>query len=152
MPGDVDALISELTDEMSRTYRALAAVAGLNLSDMMGIGYIRTSPEPATPSLVARHLGLSSGATAILLNRLEADGFIVRYAHPSDRRVTLLKLGPTAQGSKFHIYAQGRQRVHEKVLGQYSEAELAVVRRFLGDVVVALRERADELEHLKRTR
>lgn len=149
MPDDVDGLISELTDEMSRTYRALAAAAGINLSDMMAIGHIRANPGTATPSMVAKHLGLSSGATAILLNRLEERGYVAREPHPSDRRVTLLKLGPEAQGAKFRIYAQGRQRVHEKVLSHYSEAELTVVRRFLGDVVVALRERADELERLK---
>ncbi|MEQ8444538.1 MAG: MarR family transcriptional regulator [Pelagibacterium sp.] len=145
MTDDIDALVSDLTDEMSRAYRAYSAAAGLNLSDMMAIGYVRTHPGEATPSAVARHLGMSSGATAIMLNRLEADGYIARGQHPTDRRVTLLTLGPATEEERFRPFSRGPQPLHAVVLGQYSGEELDAVKRFLGDMLAGLRERTDAL-------
>lgn len=145
MTDDIDGLIGELTDAMSRAYRAYSAAAGLNLSDMMAIGYVRTHGGEATPSGVARHLGMSSGATAIMLNRLEAEGYIARGQHPTDRRVTLLTLGPATREERFRPFSRGPRPLHETVLGQYSAEELEVVKRFLGDMLVGMRERIDAL-------
>ncbi|WP_417580386.1 MarR family winged helix-turn-helix transcriptional regulator [Pelagibacterium sp.] len=145
MNDDIDALVRDLTDEMSRAYRAYSAAAGLNLSDMMAIGYVRSHGKEATPSAVARHLGMSSGATAIMINRLEAEGYLTRSQHPTDRRVTLLSLGPTTQEERFRPFSRGPQPLHETVLAQYSGEELDVVKRFLGDILHGLRARTDAL-------
>jgi len=145
MRDDIDVLIRDLADEMSRAYRAYSAAAGLNLSDMMAIGYVRSHGGEATPSAVARHLGMSSGATAIMLNRLEAEGYIARGQHPTDRRVTLLTLGPATREERFRPFSRGPQPLYEAVLSQYSSEDLDVVKRFLGDILQGMRERTNAL-------
>ncbi|SFV38495.1 DNA-binding transcriptional regulator, MarR family [Devosia crocina] len=139
----IDALIRELTDEMTRGYRAFSAAAGINLSDVMAIRFIRDHGGNATPTMLGRYLGMTSGATAILINRLEKEGFVLREQHPSDRRATLLRGGPAAEGLPI---AQSAQRLHEAVLSSYSKEDVAVIERFLSDIVLALKARNDGLE------
>ena len=140
---DIDALIRQLTDEMSRSYRAFSAAAGINLSDMMAIRFVRDSEGQASPTALGRYLGMTSGATAILINRLEKDGFVVRAQHPNDRRATLLKVGPAAESLPN---LQSAQRLREAVLSRYSAGDLEVIERFLGDIVAAIRARNEGLE------
>jgi len=139
----IDALIRELTDEVSRGYRAFSAAAGINLSDMMAVRFIRDAEGQASPTALGRHLGMTSGATAILINRLEKDQFVVRAQHPNDRRATLLKVGPAADGLPN---LQSVQRLREVVLSRYSEEDLEVIERFLSDIVAAIRARNEGLE------
>ena len=139
----IDALIRELTDEMSRGYRAFSTAAGINLSDMMAIRFVRDQDGQASPTTLGRHLGMTSGATAILINRLEKDSFVVRAQHPNDRRATLLKIGPAAEALPN---VQTAQRLRETVLSRYSPEDMAVIERFLSDIVVAIRARNEGLE------
>lgn len=140
---EIDALIRELTDEMSRSYRAFSSAAGINLSDMMAVRFIRDAEGQASPTTLARHLGMTSGATAILINRLEKDNFVVRAQHPGDRRATLLKVGPAADALPN---LQNAQRLREAVLSRYSAGDLQVIERFLADIVAAIRSRNEALE------
>jgi len=142
----IDALIRDLSDEMSRGYRAFSAAAGLNLSDLMAIGFIRDAEGQATPTTLARQLGMTSGATAILINRLERENYVLRAQHPTDRRGTLLKLGPAAEAADFVPFSSRAQRLREAVLDRYSAEDLEVVERFLSDIVTALKLRNEKLE------
>lgn len=140
---EIDALIRELTDEMSRGYRAFSAAAGINLSDVMAIRFVRDEAGEATPTALGRYLGMTSGATAILINRLEKEHFLERTQHPNDRRATLLKVGPAADALPI---SQSAQKLREAVLSRYEAADIAVIERFLSDIVAALRARNDGLE------
>lgn len=146
MHHEIDALIRELSDEMSRGYRAFSAAAGLNLSDLMALGFIRDQHGLATPTALARHLGMTSGATAILINRLEKDDYVRREQHPTDRRGTLLKLGPATDEEKFLPFSGRAQRLRAAVLDNYPPESLEVIERFLGDIVAALKSRNELLE------
>ncbi|WP_161796915.1 MarR family winged helix-turn-helix transcriptional regulator [Devosia soli] len=146
MHDQIDALIRDLNDEMSRGYRAFSAAVGLNLSDLMAIGFIRDQEGKATPTALARQLGMTSGATAILINRLERENYVLRAQHPTDRRGTLLKVGPAAEKVSSILLSSRAQRLREAVLDRYSPADLEVVERFLSDIVGALRQRNERLE------
>ena len=145
MQDRIDPLIRELTDEMSRGYRAFSAAAGINMSDMMAICFIRDQAGQATPTALARHLGMTSGATAILINRLEKGAHVLREQHPSDRRATLLRLGPDAEEMALPL-SHSVQRLRETVLADYSRTDIDVIERFLSDIVVALKARNASLE------
>ena len=146
MLDQIDELIRDLSDEMSRGYRAYSVAAGLNLSDLMALGFIRDQEGMATPTLLGRQLGMTSGATAILINRLEKGNYVERMPHPTDRRGTLLKLGPAADERNFVPFSSRAQRLREAVLDKYSPEDLAVVERFMSDIVEALRARNAKLE------
>lgn len=146
MHDEIDVLIRDLSNEMSRGYRAFSAAAGLNLSDLMAIAFIRDQAGQATPTALGRHLGMTSGATAILINRLEKENYVLREQHPSDRRGTLLRPGPAAEDETVLPLTSSAQRLRETVLVRYSAADLEVITRFLSDVVAALRTRNTRLE------
>lgn len=146
MHDEIDSLIRDLSAEMSRGYRAFSAAAGLNLSDLMAIGFIRDQDGQATPTTLGKQLGMTSGATAILINRLEKSDYVQREQHPTDRRGTLLKLGPAATTESFLPFSRGPQHLRKAVLDTYAPGELEVIARFLSDIVVALKARNTTLE------
>ena len=146
MQDQIDSLILDLSAEMSRGYRAFSAAAGLNLSDLMAIGFIRDQEGQATPTILGRQLGMTSGATAILINRLEKANYVQREQHPTDRRGTLLKLGPEASKEAFIPFSRSPQHLRKAVLDTYSPGDLDVIGRFLSDIVQALKARNETLE------
>ena len=63
--------------------------AGLNATDMECLRFL-FQKGVSTPSELARHTGLTSGATTAMLDRLEKAGLIERKPNPDDRRGTLI--------------------------------------------------------------
>src|SRR3972149_7490121 len=70
---------------------AMSEWAGLNVTDMECLRLLFLKGI-ATPSELARHTGLTSGATTAMLDRLEKSGLIERRPNPDDRRGTLIVL------------------------------------------------------------
>ncbi|MBF0679514.1 MAG: MarR family transcriptional regulator [Devosia sp.] len=127
----LEDLIRELSTEITQIHRWMAEAAGLNTTDLMALYFIRNGEGAATPKLLAENLGLTSGATAILLNRLEERGLVERTPHPKDRRAVLLSLGAQAALEPF---ADIRKRVREanaNVFESLSPEEARIVRDFL---------------------
>ncbi|CAN7570538.1 MULTISPECIES: MarR family winged helix-turn-helix transcriptional regulator [unclassified Devosia] len=145
MQDRIEPLMRELTDEMSRGYRAFSAAAGINMSDMMAIRFVRDQEGQATPTALGRYLGMTSGATAILINRLEKDAYVLREQHPNDRRATLLRVGPGAEDMALPL-SRSAQRLRETVMAGYSRSDIEVIERFLSDIVAALKLRNEGLE------
>lgn len=57
----------------------------------MEIVYAEESNDPLSPARLGSRIGLSSGATTSLLNRLEEAGHVIRSRESSDRRVVTLR-------------------------------------------------------------
>jgi DNA-binding MarR family transcriptional regulator len=92
---------------------ALGKLFGLapRLTDLMdygaqqyGLGYARgrvlwalRESGPVVMRAVAGALGVTPRTLTGLIDALEADGWVVRKPHPTDRRATLLELTPTAE-------------------------------------------------------
>ena len=68
---------------------------GLGVTEGRPISYLTVHGDRGQNELAA-DLGLSSGASTALVDRLERQGIAERYPHPSDRRRTLVRL--TARG------------------------------------------------------
>lgn len=132
---ELDDLLRDLTGEITHLYRWLAESAGINHTDLMCLFFVR-STEGATPKALAQHVGLTSGATAILLNRLEKAGFIIRSPHPTDRRAVLLSLGPEVERSGLLQLRERFIGMNRTVFASFSADELAVVRRFMGALLL----------------
>lgn len=136
---EINDLLRDLTGEVTHVYRRLAESAGINHTDLMCLFFVRSADGATTPKAVSQHLGLTSGATAIMLNRLESAGFIVRSPHPTDRRGVLLSLGPEVQNSGLLNLREKLVGLNQEVFSSFSEDELTLIRRFMGALLLNTR-------------
>jgi len=141
----LDDLMRELSAELSQAYRWAAEQSGLNQADLLGLYFINSANGTATPKSLAEHLGLTSGATAILLNRLQARDYVVRTPHPTDRRVVLLSLGKAARDQDFLKLRERLLGLNADIIAALSPEEAAIVRRFIGRMVTNTRDSLRQL-------
>ena len=142
----IEDLLRELSSELGQVYRWVAEEAGLNQTDVMALYFINRAAGAATPKALAEHLGLTTGATAILINRLEKRGYAIRTQHPTDRRGVLLSVGQAAQDNEFVQMRKRLNRLNADVIADLSAAEATIVRDFIQRIVRNTRE---TLQHLR---
>jgi DNA-binding MarR family transcriptional regulator len=115
-------------------YRQTAAQAlGLGITEAQALSYLAVHGERGQNEL-ATDLGITSSAATALVDRLERQGVAERYAHPSDRRRTQVRL---SAGGRAHI-----QRTHDwlaAALGNVQPAELSALTQALHRVADELR-------------
>lgn len=92
----------------------------LNLLELLG---------PATPGVLGRCSGLSSGGVTVVLDRLEKAGYIRRSRNPADRRSLLISTVPARQKKLSAAYATVQEQFRT-VLGGFSDEELETVLKF----------------------
>jgi DNA-binding MarR family transcriptional regulator len=99
--------------------------AGLNATDMECLRLLFLKGI-ATPSELARHTGLTSGATTAMLDRLEKAGLIERRPNPNDRRGTLV--APEKSSSeKVAAWFESARKAQDELISSYSESELEII-------------------------
>lgn len=99
--------------------------AGLNSTDMECLRLL-FAKGVATPSELARHTGLTSGAATAMLDRLEKAGFIVRQPNPNDRRGTLITPEASAAERAASWFASARA-AQDELMSSYSDHELEII-------------------------
>ena len=104
---------------------AMSEWAGLNITDMECLRLLFLKGI-ATPSELARHTGLTSGATTAMLDRLEKVGLIERRPNPDDRRGTLIV--PAKSGAeKGASWFESARNAQDELISSYSESELETI-------------------------
>jgi DNA-binding MarR family transcriptional regulator len=99
--------------------------AGLNPTDMECLRLLSLKGI-STPSELARHTGLTSGATTAMLDRLEQAGLIERRPNPADRRGTLI--APTkSSAEKAASWFESARKAQAELISSYSEKELEII-------------------------
>lgn len=93
--------------------------------------------DPLTPGRLGEALGLSSGATTAVVDRLERGGHLRRTRESADRRVVHLRYDRAGfeLASQFFRPIGRRSRA---VMDEFTPAELEVVHRFLRSMNEAL--------------
>ncbi len=104
---------------------AMSEWAGLNVTDMECLRLLFLKGI-ATPSELARHTGLTSGATTAMLDRLEKAGLIERRPNPDDRRGTLITPAQAAADKAASWFESARQ-AQDELISTYSERELEII-------------------------
>ncbi len=99
--------------------------AGLNPTDMECLRLLFLEGV-STPSKLARHTGLTSGATTAMLDRLEKVGLIERRPNPDDRRGTLIVPAETSAEKLASWFASAR-KAQAELIASYSEEELEII-------------------------
>jgi len=99
--------------------------AGLNATDMECLRLL-FQKGIATPSELARHTGLTSGATTAMLDRLEKANLIERRPNPNDRRGTLIAPAESSAEKVASWFASARQ-AQDELISSYSDSELEII-------------------------
>jgi MarR family transcriptional regulator, organic hydroperoxide resistance regulator len=96
-PSQRERVLDSLTAfgaAQSELLRLFARGKGMHVTDAAAVVQIiehEDAGRPLTPARLAERIGLSPGATSILLARLETAGFIDRTREHADRRIVTLR-------------------------------------------------------------
>jgi len=119
------AAVREYGIHLTLFRNAMSEWAGLNVTDMECLRLL-FAKGVATPSELARHTGLTSGATTAMLDRLEQAGLIERRTNPDDRRGTLVV--PAKSGAKKAAsWFESARKAQDELISSYSEKELEII-------------------------
>jgi len=86
--------------------------------------FILFQAGPTPVGQLGAQLGIGRPAASLLVDALVRQGLAERFEDPADRRRTLTRLSPTAQGLITENYL-GNQKHYEELLGQLGDEELA---------------------------
>jgi DNA-binding MarR family transcriptional regulator len=126
-------------------HRLVGQILGVNVTDMKCLDMMSLQGS-ATPSQLAAHTGLSSGATTAMVDRLERAGLVRRQPDPEDRRGTILVLTKQAMRKLPSLFASLGAAMEALVSG-YSQKELAVLNDFFIKARLLWREECAKLQH-----
>ena len=117
--------VREYGIHLTQFRNAMSAWAGLNITDMECLRLLFLKGI-ATPSELARHTGLTSGATTAMLDRLEKAGLIERRPNPDDRRGTLI-IPAQSSAEKAASWFISARNAQNELISSYSESELEII-------------------------
>ena len=98
-PGAVVGALSAVIRAEHRHAAHLGPALGLGLSEVMALYHLAN--EPLTAGMLGDRVGLSTGSTTALIDRLAAHDLVVRKSHPKDRRAVIIELTPNGHGRTF---------------------------------------------------
>ncbi|MEJ2887080.1 MarR family transcriptional regulator [Actinomycetospora aeridis] len=146
-------LLQDYADEAGRLGQAFAAEQGLHRTDaaaLLAVLRAERAGDPLTAGRLGEEVGLSSGATTAAVDRLERHGHLHRVRDDVDRRRVTLHHDPTGADVGRAWFGPLAARL-DRALAGYTPAELAVVHRFLTDVVASVAEHRAEMTDGPRT-
>jgi DNA-binding MarR family transcriptional regulator len=122
---------------------AVGEILGVNVTDMECLALIFFKGL-ATPSELARYTGLTSGATTVMLDRLEKARLIERQPNSQDRRGTLIVLTNERIEEVGAMFASAREAV-DRLTSSYSESELESIADYFRRLVIVWEEEREKL-------
>ena len=128
--------IRAFSDAMDRMHGGMKSDMEMNATDLAALRMLIMREQrgmPVSPHDVARHLRISTASTTKLLDRLSDSGHVERRPHPSDKRARIIVLTEESRRAfyrHFGLRIQGMRGVAER----YTDDELAVITRFLGEL------------------
>ena len=108
---------------------ALGRKVGLNITESECLSFL-TIKGTSTPTQIAKYIGLTTGSTTTMLDRLEKAGFIRRKPNPQDRRGVFIEVTEKWTSTAGPLVA-GVVQAHAKLIASYSAEELAAITDFL---------------------
>lgn len=112
-------------------FRAAAARIGMTVTDIQVIDILEGS-GPATPGELAELTGLTTGAIAGMLNRLEETGLLRRQRDPTDGRRVIVRLDPESDKMReIEKLFQSLTLAWDGTVSQFNEEQTTVIAEFL---------------------
>jgi len=144
----IDALRRYGTDS-GRLAHAFAALHRLQAPDVRALVAIMSAEGNGTPLTAGQlrdHLGLSSGGTSLVLDRLEQAGHIERVRdHPTDNRVVHLRYTEQGMATGMAFFGPLGERTHA-ILDEFTAEELSVIERFVTAAAASMHDHLESLE------
>jgi DNA-binding MarR family transcriptional regulator len=133
-----EELVRRLVGEVRRLnglgaslFRAVAARVGINPTDVQVVDILEGT-GPTTAGRIAELTGLTTGATAQMLGRLEREGLVRRERDPEDGRRVLVRLEAGGErAGEIGAPLDSVGRAWEQVASRYDEGQLALISGFL---------------------
>ena len=104
---------------------AVSEGAGVNVTDMECLRLLFLKGT-ASPSELAKHTGLTSGATTAMLDRLEKAKLIERRPNPDDRRGTLIAAAESS-AEKAASWFESARKAQDELISSYSAEDLEII-------------------------
>ncbi len=143
---DVEALVRRLTVESQKLAHAFADQHGLHATDFEALVHVMDAEgrgAPLTPGQLSAALGLTSGATSAVIDRLERPGHVRRDRDDTDRRKVHLRYAEVGRAVAMQFFG-GLRGPTDAVMDDFSDDELRAVQRFLARMSTTLADhRAD---------
>jgi DNA-binding MarR family transcriptional regulator len=147
--------LSRAVVDLLRTYsveaqhvgHAFAQRHGLHPTDLqalIAVMHAEGNGAPLTPGRLGEAIGLSSGATTAVIDRLERAGHLRRTRESADRRVVHLRYGEPGMALAIAFFGPLGRR-SDTVMADFTDAELDTVRRFLAGMNAAMSAHRDEM-------
>ena len=130
---EVALLLRRLNVELDAVGQRFATIHGLGRTDVRALVAIMDAArrgEALTAGTLGQAVELSSASVTALVDRLEKAGHVRRVRDPEDRRRIGLEMSESAMAAGAEHFG-GLNRDLLAAMADYSEDELAVVRRFL---------------------
>ncbi len=127
--------LRRLTSESDRYVEAVGAAHGSAPTDLAAVSLVVEGEARGvehSPGSLGRGLHLSSPATSALLARLERAGHVRRTRSAEDGRRVVVEVTDTARDLGRAVFTPLAREL-DGVLAGYSDDELALVERFLGE-------------------
>lgn len=132
--------VRAFSDAMDRMHSGMKGDMDMNATDLAALRMLivrEQRGETVSPHEVARHLRISTASTTKLLDRLTATGHLERLPHPRDRRARIVVLTERTRREFFQHFGAHLESMRA-VAADYSDEELAVIARFLGEIAEAV--------------
>ncbi|TYB36663.1 MarR family transcriptional regulator [Micromonospora sp. AP08] len=145
MIADITNDLRRYSTEAQHVGHAFAGLHGLNATDLHALIAVMDAElvgDPITPGRLGEVLNLSSGSVTALVDRLERGGHIRRDRDTADRRKVFLRYADRGANLARDFFGPLGRRTDD-VMGRFSDDELAVVHRFMAEMVVSMREHRD---------
>jgi DNA-binding MarR family transcriptional regulator len=142
MRDELVRLLQDYAGEAERLGQVFAERNGMHPTDLHALLAVMqgdASGSPLTPGRLGEQLGLSSGATTAVIDRLERAEHVRRARDGRDRRRVTLHHGAAAAALGAAFFGPLGTRMDAMLVG-YDERELAAVVRFLTDMNAVMRE------------
>ena len=108
-----------------------------DLQALIAVMHAEGRGDPLTPGRLGEEIGLSSGATTAAIDRLERAGHLRRTKESTDRRVVHLRYGEPGMALAREFFGPLGSRT-DKVMAEFTDADLDTVRRFLAGMTTAI--------------
>jgi DNA-binding MarR family transcriptional regulator len=125
-------------------HQAVGHLLGANVTDMKCLDMMILKGS-ASPTELAEHTGLSSGATTAMIDRLEKASLVERHPHPKDRRGTTLLLTKEAMRNLPPLF-ESLANAMEALVSGYSQKELTVLADFFAKAGLLWQEEREKLQ------
>jgi DNA-binding MarR family transcriptional regulator len=132
-----------MSSETALFHNAAAAKNGLSITESKTISALMQE-GPMTAGDLAKRLSLTTGAVTGVIDRLEAAGFARRTADPNDRRKVVVNLNAKKLKRLGKTY-ESMGETFQRVLGQYSTAELRFLVQYFEKAIALTREEIAKL-------